>query len=181
MHNIIVPLADGFEEMEAVAVIDILRRAGIQVFVAGVDGMEAVGSHGIHVVCDGPIEECRAERMAGIVLPGGMPGTTNLAKNADVRRLIERAHESGKIVAAICAAPVILAQMGLLKGRSATSHPKHAGELGECSYLDEAVVVDGNVVTSRGAGTAIYFAAELVKIIAGGGQAEKMLEAIVAK
>jgi len=181
MNGFIVPLATGFEETEAVAVVDILRRAGVDVFTAGVDGLEVTGSHGIRIVCDGRIEDCRHEEMTGIALPGGMPGSTNLGRSAVVRRLIEQAAQSGKIVAAICAAPVVLAEVGLLKGKKATSHPKHKEELGDCSYFDEAVVVDGNVVTSRGAATAVPFAVQIVRMLAGDEKAEGILEAIVAK
>jgi 4-methyl-5(b-hydroxyethyl)-thiazole monophosphate biosynthesis len=179
--DVIVPLAEGFEEIEAVTVIDILRRAEVGVFVAGVEGLQIVGSHGIRVVCDGLIEDCIGEEISGIVLPGGLPGTTNLGHSTGVCQLVERAAKRGTIVAAICAAPTVLSQLGLLKGKKATSHPNHSGDLGDCFYLEEAVVVDGNVITSRGAGTALCFAAELVRILVGDKKADKILESIVAR
>jgi 4-methyl-5(b-hydroxyethyl)-thiazole monophosphate biosynthesis len=159
---VIVPLAEGFEEIEAVAVIDILRRADIPVTVAGVGATEITGSHGIRIACDRRIEDCDAATVAAVVLPGGMPGSRNLGESAHLAALIGSAAGAGRLVAAICAAPTVLNRLGLLEGHRATSHPNHAGEMDRCQYVESPVVTDRNVITSRGAGTAVAFAAEVV-------------------
>lgn len=174
--RVIVPVANGFEEIEAVVVIDILRRAGIDVVVAGVDGTDVLGSHGIALRCDVSIEEC--DSADAIVLPGGMPGSQRLKENEAVRALVARFHAEGKLVAAICAAPTVLEACGILAGRRATSHPKHADEMKRCIYENAAVVADGNLVTSRGAGTAIEFAAELVRRLVDDATADEILQGI---
>jgi len=162
----LVPLAEGFEEIEAVTIIDMLRRGGIDVTVAGVSGMRPTGSHGISIECDAAIEACALESMDAIVLPGG-PGTRHLRDSADIRQMVTRHAERGALIAAICAAPTVLEAVGLLKGKRATSHPDHAGEMKSCRYEETAVVEDGNIITSRGAGTSIEFAAAVVKRLAG--------------
>jgi 4-methyl-5(b-hydroxyethyl)-thiazole monophosphate biosynthesis len=176
--HVIVPLAEGFEEIEAVAVIDILRRAGVHVTVAGVGETSVTGSHGIRVGCDARIEDCDAAGADAIVLPGGMPGTVNLGQNPHVTAALTRLAADGKLVAAICAAPTVLNNEGLLEGRRATSHPAHADDMNRCCYLENSVVVDGNLVTSRGAGTAIPFAAEIVARLVGAETAREILESI---
>jgi 4-methyl-5(b-hydroxyethyl)-thiazole monophosphate biosynthesis len=179
MKRVIVPLADGFEELEAVAIVDLLRRAGMEVALAGVDGVVATGSRGVRIVCDTAIESVDASGVDAVVLPGGMPGAANLGKSAAVLRLLHAMARDGRLIGAICAAPTILNRAGLLDGRLATSHPAHEGEMDRCRYSRERVVVDGNVVTSRGAGTAIEFAAELVKQLAGAEVAQDILLRIV--
>jgi 4-methyl-5(b-hydroxyethyl)-thiazole monophosphate biosynthesis len=162
----LVPLAEGFEEIEAVTIIDMLRRGGIDVTVAGVSGMRPTGSHGIGIECDLPIEACALEPLDAIVLPGG-PGTRHLRDSADIRHMVIRQAQRGALIAAICAAPTVLEAVGLLKGKRATSHPDHAGEMKSCRYVEDNVVEDGNIITSRGAGTSIEFAAAVVKRLAG--------------
>lgn len=179
MKQAIVPLADGFEEIEAVAIIDVLRRAKIAVTVAGVGGVSIVGSHGIRIECDGALESCDLSTADAVVLPGGLPGTTNLARDATVRRVLEQMAGESKLIGAICAAPKVLNDVGLLEGRAATSHPNNETEMDRCVYRADRVVVDGNVITSRGAGTAIEFAAELVRYLAGEDVAEDVLNKIV--
>lgn len=174
--RVIVPVANGFEEIEAVVVIDILRRAGLEVVVAGVEGSDVIGSHAIALRCDASIEEC--ENADAIVLPGGMPGSQRLKESKAVRALVTRFHAEGKLVAAICAAPTVLEACGMLDGRRATSHPDQAGEMKRCVYETTAVVTDGNLVTSRGAGTAIEFAAELVRRLVDDATADGILERI---
>ncbi|HET6348565.1 MAG TPA: DJ-1 family glyoxalase III, partial [Candidatus Krumholzibacteria bacterium] len=166
MHAI-VPLADGFEEIEAVTIIDLLRRARIDVAVAGVHGTSATGSHGVAVQCDVLFEDCDFAVADALVLPGGMPGSRVLRESQAVRSAVTRMAERGKIVAAICAAPIVLEACGVLKGRHATSHPDHAYEMRDCRYQEKAVVEDGNIITSRGAGTAIDFAAAVARRLAG--------------
>ena len=161
--RVIVPVANGFEEIEAVTIIDILRRAGLDVVVAGVEGTDVVGSHDIALRCDAMIDECKDAE--AIVLPGGMPGSRRLRENDVVRGCIARLHAEGKLLAAICAAPTVLESCGVLEGRRATSHPNHTNEMKRCIYVNDAVVVDGNIITSRGAGTAIQFSAAVVRYL----------------
>jgi 4-methyl-5(b-hydroxyethyl)-thiazole monophosphate biosynthesis len=166
-------LADGFEEIEAVTVIDVLRRAGIQVSVlgAGVQGSgaaarRAVGSHGIAINVDAALVDVAAldSRFDCVVLPGGLPGATNLRDNERVRDFVLAQHGGGALVAAICAAPIALGRFGLLQGRDATCYPGFEDQLvGARVHADRAVVVDERIVTSRGVGTALPFALALVE------------------
>ena len=174
----LVPLAEGFEEIEAVTIIDILRRGKIDVTVAGVGGMRPAGSHGISIECDAALEACRGEQYDAVVLPGGAAGTWRLRENLDVRDTVVRLAARGALIAAVCAAPTVLEACGLLKGRRATSHPDQAPEMKSCVYVEEAVVEDGNIITSRGAGTAIAFAAAVVKRLAGEDAARDILARI---
>ncbi|HEU4928297.1 MAG TPA: DJ-1 family glyoxalase III [Candidatus Krumholzibacteria bacterium] len=174
--RVIVPVANGFEEIEAVTIIDILRRAGLDVVVAGVEGTDVVGSHDIALRCDAMIDEC--ESADAMVLPGGMPGSRRLRENEAVRSWIARLKGEGKLLAAICAAPTVLESCGILDGRRATSHPNHADEMKRCVYLTDPVVVDGNVITSRGAGTAIEFAAAVVRHLVDDATADDILAKI---
>jgi 4-methyl-5(b-hydroxyethyl)-thiazole monophosphate biosynthesis len=163
----IVPLADGFEEIEGVTIIDLLRRAGIEVTVAGVTGPRATGSHGITVECDTPIADCDFAAANALVLPGGMPGTLALRESSAVRDAVALMAEQGKLLAAVCAAPTVLEVCGVLRGKRATSHPNHADEMKSSRYLEDAVVEDGNIITSRGAGTTIPFALAVIRRLVG--------------
>lgn len=176
--RVLVPLAPGFEEIEAVAVIDILRRAGIEVVVAAVSDNPAAGSHGIAVTCDVVAAGVDASRFDALVLPGGMPGTRRLGESAVVREWVTAMAAAGKLVGAICAAPTVLDACGVLAGRRATSHPNHAAEMHTCRYEETAVVRDGTFITSRGAGTAIAFAAALVTELVGADAARDILAKI---
>lgn len=163
MKRVLVPLAEGFEELEAVTVIDILRRAGIEVVVASLAGSPVTGSHGIRIAADTPLAAVVEQDFDMIALPGGMPGAEHLRNDPRVADFVRRLHGRGRPIAAICAAPMVLAAAGVLAGRRATSYP---GFLGEAS-TGEAVVVDGNVITSRGPGTALDFALTLVEALMG--------------
>lgn len=178
MKRVVVPVADGFEEIEAVVVIDILRRAGLEVVVAGVGGTMVTGAHAIMLRCDARIEDCDFAAVHAIVLPGGMPGTLRLGESPELRRALSAVFGAGKLVAAVCAAPTVLESCGILEGRRATSHPAHAGEMRRCRYEESAVVEDGNVITSRGAGTSIEFAAAVVRYLVGDAAARDVLERI---
>jgi 4-methyl-5(b-hydroxyethyl)-thiazole monophosphate biosynthesis len=178
MKKVIVPLADGFEEIEAVTVIDLLRRAGVRVAVVGVDGPKATGSHGIEIACDGMFEAGDVADADALVLPGGMPGSARLRESAAVRDAVVRAAGDGRLLAAVCAAPAVLASCGVLAGKRATSHPNHAHEMRDCRYEEAAVVEDGNVITSRGAGTSIEFAAAIIRRLAGEDVARDVLARI---
>lgn len=160
-------LAEGFEEIEALTQTDVLRRAGVDVKNVGVTGEYVTGSHGITVKADVTIEEAAAEMPDGIILPGGIPGTHNIAKSAEATAMIQKVFQSGHLVAAICAAPSVLGGMGLLKGRKAACYPGYEEALIGATPCSEKVVVDGNVITSRGAGTAMDMALTLAEYITG--------------
>ncbi len=168
-------LADGFEEIEALATVDILRRAGFRVTTVGVNKNEIVGSHGIKVTTDIKTGEYAAIDLEAVVLPGGMPGTRNLVVNATVCNAAKQALKDGKLVAAICAAPSILGHMGLLRGRKATCYPGFEKELIGCDYQNSALVVDENIITAKGAGTVFEFAFAIVDRLTGSYRFSKQL------
>ena len=169
MKRVLVPLAEGFEEIEAITVVDLLRRANVEVRTAALAGPRVTGSHGITVEADLTLGDVRAADYDMIVLPGGMPGADHLKKDARVVGLLREFASTGRYAAAICAAPGVLAHAGLLDGREATSYP---GFLGQDSapgirLSESPVVIDGKVVTSRGPGTAIDFALALIGLLEG--------------
>ena len=169
MSRVLVPLAPGFEEIEAVTVIDLLRRAGIEVHTASLDGPQVTGSHGITVTADIALDAARADDYGMIVLPGGMPGADHLKRDARVISLLRRFAAEGRYTAAICAAPGVLAHAGLLEGRAATSFPGFlsADSAPGIRLRDDPVVIDGTVVTSRGPGTAMQFGLALIELLEG--------------
>lgn len=158
-------LANGFEEIEALATVDILRRAGVEVVTVGVGTKMPVGAHGIAVCADIAENELDVATIDGIVLPGGMPGTTNLEASSFVQNAIAVAMERGLPVAAICAAPSILGHGGYLNGKKVTCYPGFEQELTGAIISDDGVVTDGNIITAAGAGVAIDFALELVRYL----------------
>ena len=167
MKRVLVPLAEGFEELEAVTIIDMLRRAGIEVVVAALAGNPVTGSHGIVLSADAAFDDVSGQEFDLIALPGGMPGASNLRDDPRIGAIIRRLHDGGRHVAAICAAPMALAAAGVLKGRRATSYPGFLDRAADLTLVDEPVVVDGRVITSRGPGTALDFALELVAQLQG--------------
>jgi len=168
MAKVLIPLAPGCEELEAVTVIDILRRAGIEVITAGLAAGPVRASRGTVLLPDTTLDEALHHDYDMIVLPGGMPGSEHLKNDVRVIALLKKMAAAGKYVAAICAAPMALHAAGLLQGKRATSFPGVLDELpGSHTYLSNAVVVDGNIVTSRGPGTAMDFALTLVELLAG--------------
>ena len=176
---IYVMLANGFEEIEALAFVDILRRADIEVATVSIDNSETVsGSHGIEVVADKKISEIGNDG-SGIVLPGGLPGTYNLRDSESVTSLLKDYNASGKYVAAICAAPSVLGGLGILKGKKATCYPSFEPKLLGASVLEDSVVIDGNVITSRGAGTAHDFAFKFVELLKGDDVAKQLREGML--
>lgn len=150
-------LADGFEEVEALCPVDILRRGGIEVKTVGVTGKTVMGAHNIPVVADITTEEAVFEGIDAVVLPGGMPGTLNLQKDSTVESFINFALENELLVAAICAAPSILGQMGALKGKNAVCYPGFEDKLLGANVVDLPAVKDGNIITGKGAGAAFDF------------------------
>lgn len=160
---IAVLLADGFEEMEALVTVDMLRRAELDVKTVGVTGQTVTGSHGITVSADRlPNEVSKADV---VVLPGGMPGTLNLKQSPFVRDLIDRTLNQKGMVAAICAAPSILGEMGLLSGKNATVFPGFEASLKGALLSDEPVVHDGQIVTAKGPGVTVDFATKLIELL----------------
>ncbi len=169
----LVPIADGSEEIEAVSLIDILRRANINVTVASVDDLTITASRGTRIVADALIEACAEETYDLIALPGGMPGSEHLRDSAALVDLLESQRDAGRLYGAICAAPVVVLQHhGLLAERKATCHPGVADELQDRDALAQRVVVDGNLITSRGPGTAAEFALALVGLLCGSEKAD---------
>jgi 4-methyl-5(b-hydroxyethyl)-thiazole monophosphate biosynthesis len=166
MPRVPVPLAEGFEEIEAVTIIDVLRRAGIEVETAALKDIVVRGSHGIAMTADTMLDAASARHYDLIALPGGLPGADHLLKDARVRRIVTTMAAENKYVTAICAAPQVLADAGLLERRQATSYPGFL-DPGRVQYREEAVVVDDKIITSRGPGTAMEFALMLVEKLAG--------------
>lgn len=167
MTQALVLLAEGFEELEAVTVINILRRGGVSVVSAGLHSGPVRGARGMVIVPDSEITMQSADDYDLLVLPGGQPGTRNLHADPNVRALLEQARAAGQLIAAICAAPSILADYGFLQGKRATGYPGTLMQRPGVTLTDEAVVVDGNIVTSRGPGTAMDFALILLDLLAG--------------
>ncbi len=167
MHKVLVMLAQGCEEIEAVTIIDILRRAGIDVTSAGLDDLPVLGSHNVMLTADTTLDLAQHQEFDMIVLPGGLPGTTNLRNDKRLTALLQKMAQQGKQVAAICAAPSVLAAAGLLDGRKATCYPTCLDAFPKVNLQTDAVVEDGNLTTSRGPGTAMDFALALVERLAG--------------
>ncbi len=165
MPRVLVPLAQGCEELEAVTIIDLLRRAGIEVVTAGLDDKPVVASRKTVLLPDTTLDQIIDQTFDMIVLPGGLPGADNLRDDPRIIDLLRRHHQSGHFVGAICAAPKVLAQAGLLEGHTATSYPGTLDALGETSIRisNDPVVVDDRIVTSRGPGTAMDFALTLIE------------------
>lgn len=174
--------ADGFEEVEAITPVDYLRRAGIPVETVGVFGTEVTGAHNITIKCDRTMENVSESALPDmIVLPGGMPGVTNLAKSEKLLKIINLCFENNKFIAAICAAPTILAELGILKGKTATCFPSMANLMENTDYVNMPVVRDKNFITSRAAGSAEQFALELISVLKGKDCAQKIHSAIFAR
>ena len=157
-------LAKGFEELEALAPVDVLRRANIEVKTVGVTGKIVSGSHGIAVNCDITISEATFDNLDGIILPGGMPGTLNLEADEHVNKFINYAWENGKFIGAICAAPSILGKLGILQGKNAVCFPGFEDELKGSVISEDFVVTDGLVVTGKGMGATIPCALQLLEL-----------------
>jgi 4-methyl-5(b-hydroxyethyl)-thiazole monophosphate biosynthesis len=165
--RVLVPLAPGFEELEAITIVDVLRRAEVEVVTAALGANPVVGSHGIAVHADRALADVLAEDFAMVCLPGGMPGTQHLREDPRVLELLRRHAARRAYTTAICAAPSVLAAAGLLQGRRATSFPGFLDAASGAALSVQPVVVDGGIVTSRGPGTALDFALALVAELQG--------------
>lgn len=159
--------ADGFEEVEAIATLDVIRRGGIDIRSVGVNGKEITGSHGITVICDTVISDISSDNLSGIILPGGMPGTTNLMEDSTVNTFIDYCSENGLYICAICAAPMILGKKGLLNGKEAICFPGFEDELKGALISESFVCRSGNIITAKGMGSAVNFGLEIVKAVKG--------------
>ncbi len=163
MKSVLVPLAQGSEELEAVTVLNILRRAGIEAVSASLDGQPIRGSRGTMLIPDTSLDEALKRNFDMVVLPGGQPGTNNLKADARIIKLVQRMASQDRYVSAICAAPSVLATAGLLDGKRVTSFPGSLDAFPKVSRQPQAVVEDGKLITSRGPGTAMDFALTLVE------------------
>lgn len=174
--------ADGFEEIEALTTIDVLRRAGINVEIVSVTPDEiVVGAHNVSVLCDINFENCDFFDAELLFLPGGMPGAATLDKHEGLRKLILSFVEKGKPVAAICAAPMVLGKLGLLKGKKATCYPGFEQYLEGAECVKEHVVRDGNIITGMGPDAAMEFALTVVDLLAGKEKVDELVEAMCVK
>ncbi len=170
--------APGFEEIEALATVDVLRRAGLETRTIGVTAGKITGAHGITVCTDAVIAQVSEDDPEAVVLPGGMPGTLNLEKCPEVCRMTRRAYENGRIVAAICAAPSVLGHLGILQGRKATCYPGFEAELTGAEKVPQGVCWDGQIITANGAGNAIAFGLEIVRAFCGDSVADGIAAAM---
>jgi 4-methyl-5(b-hydroxyethyl)-thiazole monophosphate biosynthesis len=172
-------LATGFEEIESMCVVDTLRRAGITIVLAGLQQGPIVGSRGVQMIPDSLLDELTIEDFDAVILPGGSPGYINLGKDERVLEMVMKTYESGKLVAAICGGPSILGKLGIVRGRRATIFPGKEAELIGAEPVSDPVVVDGNVVTSRGPGTALEFAIKLIELLVGEQKAREVKRGLV--
>ena len=169
MTKIAVVFAEGFEEIEALSPVDVFRRAGFDCSMLGLENVSVTGSHGIQVAMDG-VFDGNFDAYDLVVLPGGMPGSTNLRDHEGLITALQARNKAGKYIAAICAAPIVLNRAGLLEGRKFTCFPGVEEQIAAGDHQTDLVVVDGNIITSRGAGTALAFAYALVDLLGGDGQ-----------
>ena len=177
MTAALVVLAEGFEELEAVAIIDVLRRVGVKVMVVGLEKGPVKSVHDVVVGTDGVIDEVDEASFDAIALPGGTPGAKRLREDPRVLAMVRRFYEAGKWTCAVCAAPTVLEAAGVLKGKRATSYP--GNPLPSATFVEDRVVVNGNLITSRGPGTAVDFALAIAERLAGKDAAAKQRSAML--
>ncbi len=179
MKRVLVPLAEGFDEIEAMTVIDVLRRAGLDVVVAGLPGTMIKGRSGVKIMTDTRIDEVDHKEFDCLVLPGGNPGYINLGKSKKVAEIINDFDNQKKPIAAICGAPSILAKHGVLDDRRATIYPGMEREIPRPRNAN--VVTDGHIITSQGPGTAMEFALEIVKMLSGNSKVQEVKRDLVCR
>jgi 4-methyl-5(b-hydroxyethyl)-thiazole monophosphate biosynthesis len=178
--RVLVPIADGSEEIEAVCIIDTLRRAGAEVTVASVDRLQVTASRGVKLVADARIADCTGQTYDCIALPGGIPGAEHLRDSAELVEMLRKQKQAGRLYAAICASPaVVLQHHKLLEKVQATCFPAMRNKLDPAYASDERVVIDGNCVTSQGPATAIEFALKLVELLFGSAKAKEVGNAML--
>ncbi|KOF56420.1 MULTISPECIES: DJ-1 family glyoxalase III [Clostridium] len=179
MSKVLLFLAEGFEEIEALTVVDVLRRAEIVCDTCSLNEENVIGAHGIKVFADKTIENINAKNYDAVVIPGGMPGAENLKNSDKVVRIVKDFNDEGKVVSAICAGPIVLGKAKVTDDKKVTSYPGYENELGKCNYLEDIAVMDDNIITSRGPATAIYFALKLVEKLKGIETVEKLKEGML--
>lgn len=179
--NTLVFLADGFEEVEALTVVDYLRRMDIKVDTVSISGdKEVKGAHNIIVIADKLLEEVdELDQYKAVIIPGGMPGATNLRDNEDVIDTVKNMYDKDQLVAAICAGPIVLERAGIIKDKKITSYPGFESDLEGAIYKEQSVVMDGNIITSRGPYFAVEFAIEIVEYLLGADKAEQLKDNIL--
>ena len=178
---IYVLLGEGFEEVEAIAPVDVLRRCGAEVRTAGIGGLEVTGAHGITVRADCGVEDIDRAALDMIVIPGGLGGVASINGSRAALAAIENAWADGKYVAAICAGPTVLAGLHISDGRRVTSYPGTGSQMGTADYREDDVVVDGKLITSRGPGTALAFARKLAETVCGETTAKQVADGMLIK
>ena len=176
---IAVLLADGFEEIEALTPVDMLRRAGLDVKTVGINGKIAAGSHKIPVICDVEPSEINLKEVTLAIFPGGMPGSLGLDASPFTDKIIDAVQKNGGRLAAICAAPLVLGRRGILEGKRATCYPGFEAELRGAMVTGENVVTDGNITTAKGMGVALEFSKELISLTVGKDKAAELSAAIM--
>lgn len=176
----LVLFAPGFEEIETITILDVLRRAGLEVVAAGTESGPLRGAHGVLVAPDRTMAGLSARDFDAVILPGGSKNAQTLASHAEAQRILREARDSDRAIGAICAAPLALRTAGLLEGRRYTSHPSIQKDLPAAGYRTERVVVDGNLLTSRGPGTALEFSLALVEHLLGARKAEEVKAPMLA-
>ncbi len=181
MQKILIPLAEGFEEIEAVTNIDVLRRAGFNVVTAGIGSKNIKGDHGIKIETDLEIKEVQKEKITDVVLPGGMPGAANLRDSSELLKIIRNVNDRGGLCAAICAAPMVLEAAEILENKNATSYPGFDDQMESANYKKDRVVKDDNIITGRGPGVALEFALEVVEYLADKSSADELKKAMLFK
>ncbi|RMF08316.1 MAG: DJ-1/PfpI family protein [Candidatus Neomarinimicrobiota bacterium] len=179
--RILIPLADGFEEIEAVTVVDILRRAGADVVTAGLQKRNVTGSHNLHLVADTVLEECLTETWDAIILPGGVPGTPNLAEDSRLIDLLQKQGAANQVTAALCAAPYVLDRAGLTRQKRFTSHPNWVEKIQAGDNTQHRVMIDGNLITGQAAGSAMEFAFLIVESLFGPETADAVNQGVLAR
>ncbi len=179
-NTIVILLENGFEEIEMMIPADVLKRVGFEVVLAGVQ-KTVTGSHNIKIETDVQIHEIDPAYFDCVILPGGMPGSTNLKKNPDVLTLIQKMNSAGKIIAAICAAPIVLMQAGILKGKKAAGHPSIRNELVGVMYSPAMTESSGNIITGKGPGAAYEFTAKIAEIMGKKAELDKVLADMFVK
>ena len=180
MANVYVFTADGFEEIERLTVVDLMRRAGARTQMVSIsDGLAVQGSHGIEIKADTFFDDADFDKADLLVLPGGMPGTLHLGEHQGLTKLLQDFAAQGKRIAAICAAPSVLGDLGLLEGKHAVCYPGFEDRLTGALVEKKEVVTDGSITTSRGLGTAIPFALELISLLFGPEKAEEIKKSVI--
>jgi len=181
MPKVLVPLAQGCEELEAITVIDLLRRAEIEVITAGLDAQPVIASRGVRLIADTELDAVLDESFDLIVLPGGLPGADHLDEDPRIQALLKKQDQGKRKIAAICAAPKVLASAGLLENKTATAYPGtlESLQLPDTKISDSSVWIDGNIITSRGPGTAMDFALALIEQLCGVSTRDKVEAGLV--